>query len=234
MTPYATSILAPFALRRGAPVLLDGKVVCSVFERAFSGGWYLMGGTGGSYDGARLALDCLDPLGRLCLRMALAEGEPVPAMWLCPMAHDADLMAALYTAPGACPRCSTPMVRATDALAEAGRKAAGIPRRTPVAAHWIGGPIEGGALTQAHADAAGMSLDELAASLLVRCAEMAVAGRVLVGLVYSASRERSEAWLAGHGTVHWTAREDRDARANGYARLGDADGRSCLQLPEVS
>ena len=180
MTPHPTSIVAPWALRRGAPVrvtLGPGAVVAGVM---LDGGRVAVrdGGLSDIYEIGTsefddvtpdaVALDCLDPLGRLCLRMALAKGEPCPhcdgrGSW--PMAEDDSevLIIGIRPSLGAMMTCA-------DCEGRSGWL------RAPVAAHWIGTEAEGGSLTQAHADAAGMSLDELAASLLVRCAGMTVVG----------------------------------------------------------
>lgn len=212
---HPATLSAPWALRRGAPVLLDGRQHIVRFA-TYDGRWFI-DGTGESIDASRLALDCLDPLGRACLRMALAEGLVCPT---CDGTHEA------WTGVEEFGQMEMLVCRDCEAT---GWAFASAPH------HWIGTASEGGALTPAHAEAAGMSLDELAGALLVCAATRVVAGLGgITGLVYAVSLPRSEAWLAGHGPVHWSLREDAGSLARGYARLGDAEGHPCLLLPEVS
>lgn len=49
----------------------------------------------------------------------VVEGQTLPPMWMCPIAHGATLSESTYLAPGECMRCGQPMVRVTDALAQA-------------------------------------------------------------------------------------------------------------------
>jgi hypothetical protein len=142
--------------------------------------------------------------------------------------------------------------------------------RPPAHHHWIGTTHEGGALTPAHAEAAGLSLDELAGALLVRAAEQVVAGLggiagllgrwapSLDGYLFCGQMTRTGLfvdtslpvvtpsgrrwnWVAPGNTggfcvsrAHAYTAADHAALAVGFALLGDAEGRACLRLPEVT